>query len=251
MQSSNKLFGFAAVLSLDDIVVREGECHPFQLEAGKKVCDFEQPNRSCIFEPIFAAGQPTWKVYQGAAQGIADHTTHTADGHFYGLDLAAAFGGQNNRGVFRQASVQAQAVDGTVYRCLHFSYLMANVHPNTTLSYTISSTRTGADQQQQTDLWSVGGSTLGLWFSRRVPLRTAPSITLSLSIRTLPGESGAETGMIFVDDIKFLKSDCLNPYSCDFEVRAKKVKKTKKSSTKHIYPFLFRPHRTATPAAWA
>ncbi len=206
---------YAAVLVLDDIVVRQGECLSSQLETTGKVCDFELNRTSCIFEPVFSAGQPTWAVYQGVTEGVADHTTHTANGHYYGLDLAA-FGGRTSATTFRTSSVAAQAVDGTTYRCLQFSYLMANVLPNTTLNYYTSS---GVGFGRQREHWSVAGSTLKMWFTRRAPLPNYRSTFLSMGIKTL----GEPAGKVFIDDVKFLKTSCNYPHTCDFEVNKKEL----------------------------
>lgn len=204
---------FAAVIVLDDIVVRQGECLSTQLENGGKVCEFEQ-NKTCIFEPIFD-GQPTWAVYNASTFGIVDHTTHTRDGHYYGLDLSV-FGSRSPGATFKQSTVAARAVDGTTYRCLQFSYLMANVLPNTTLGYTI---RSGIGFARRYERWEVAGSTLKMWFTRRVPLPNYRSTGLTFSISTL----GEPAGKVFIDDVKFLKTSCNYPHTCDFEVNKKEL----------------------------
>ncbi len=193
--------------------MRQGECLSTQLENGGKVCEFEQ-NKTCIFEPIFD-GQPTWAVYNASTFGIVDHTTHTRDGHYYGLDLSV-FGSRSPGATFKQSTVAARAVDGTTYRCLQFSYLMANVLPNTTLNYYTSS---GVGFGRQREHWSVAGSTLKMWFTRRAPLPNYRSTFLSMGIKTL----GEPAGKVFIDDVKFLKTSCNYPHTCDFEVNKKEL----------------------------
>lgn len=170
-----------------------------------RICDFEQ-NQTCIFEPI-ASFYPTWRVYNASSERIHDHTTQSRDGHYYGLDLSV-FGTQSS--YKKRAQVLSRRVSGSKYRCVQFSYLLANVLPNTTLSYDII-TGDGVDRRIQH--WEVAGSTLNMWFTHKV---RAPYATfdLSMGISTL----GERNGKVFVDDIKFLTNSCNYPHSCDFEV---------------------------------
>lgn len=152
---------------------------------------------------------PPWRVYKASSFGIYDHTTHSRDGHYYGLDLSV-FGSRSS--YKKHTSVLSRQMSGYTYRCVQFSYLLANVLPNTTLSYDII-TGNGANQRMH---WEVAGSTLKLWFTHKVktPYRT---FDFRMTIETL----GEPSGKVFVDDIKFLTSSCTYPHNCGFEVNFK------------------------------
>ena len=162
---------------------------------------------SCIFEPIFD-GYPSWKVYAASQFGLPDHTTHSLDGHYYGLDFSI-IGPTLTR---KRHQIQSRKIDGSKIRCLKFSYFLSNVLPNTTLYYEIekSQSTTFVRHIQQ---WQVAGSTDGIWFTHITPLPHSV-FDLRMGIDT----TGEPKGKVFVDDIDFSGSSCYSPHNCDFEV---------------------------------
>lgn len=151
-------------------------------------------------------------MYSASNFGINDHTTHSRDGHYYGLDMSV-FGGRSS--YHKGSQVLSRQMDGTKYRCVQFSYLLANVLPNTTLSYDFT---TGIGFGRRTQHWQVAGSTLKLWFTHKVQT-PREKFDFSMSIHTL----GEPSGKVFVDDIKFLTNTCNYPHNCGFEVRRSKM----------------------------
>lgn len=198
------------VLAIDDILVSPGSCKP---SPGERRCDFELPG-TCLFESVYTSVNiPKWKVYSAQSEGIPDHTTHSLDGHYYGLDLAS-FGKQRVSRL--RSQVQSLNLNGSAMHCLRFSYLLANVLSNTSL-YTFFDTTLGHGFSQHYNIelnWSVAGSTTGHWFSYTTPLPADQTFDLRLAIDTL----GEPTGKVFVDDIHFSSESCERPQNCNFEV---------------------------------
>lgn len=182
-----------------------------------RICDFEQ-GQTCIFEPSLnsnATALENWKVYSASSERLLDHTTHSSDGHFYGLDLShqATPTSSHTMATF---DVLSRSLNGSTFRCLQFSYMLEGVLPSTTLSYDITTSGTGAVDRKKVT-WKVAGSTLGLWFTHRLRPPLGVTFTMRMSIEAKRGEK-KEVGKVFVDDVKFLTGSCESPNSCDFEV---------------------------------
>ena len=221
------------------------------------MCDFEM-GATCIFEPIFNQNT-NWMVYP-ASSIIPDHTTHTSDGHYYGLDFANFTSADMNQSTpsKRQHEIISLSLNGYKYRCLKFSYLLHKVSPSTRLYYKMSSLPPGLGTSHVRK-WEVAGGTSGIWFTHQVPMRKE-FFDLRMGIETA-GESG---GKVFVDDILFSDDSCDNPHNCNFEVIIPKrdynpiglnfnLKQTIKTFNflNKLYKWnLAFPHRTAMFAIW-
>ena len=203
LKSLSKKIFYLGILAIDDITMKAGPC----VESGLQMCDFEM-GKTCIFEPIYN-GYTNWKVY-AASKSIPDHTTHTSDGHYYGLDFADLTSRDSNLTTTKKRhEILSKSLDGHTYRCFKFSYLLHKVLPNTTLYYEMVSRQPGEGSKQ----WQVAGGTSGLWFTHQVPIAQG-IVAFRMGIET-PGESG---GKVFVDDIEFRHDSCDNPHVCNFEV---------------------------------
>ena len=173
------------------------------------MCDFEEGD-TCIFEPVFT-GYENWKVYPASNETIPDHTTHSSYGHYYGLD----FKDVRSSSLRRRHVIQSRRLDGSKFRCIKFSYLLAKVLPATRLYYEIESrSETGAFPYLTK--WQVAGGTAGLWFTHKVPLERR-MFDFRMGIDTV----GESDGKVFVDDVLFTQDSCDNPHNCNFEVRTK------------------------------
>ena len=181
-----------------------------------KSCDFESET-SCIFEPKYSRSGLKWQIYQASQFNngtLIDHTTHTPDGHFYGMDLAKVANGLLDR----RFLVETDKLSIYQINCIRFSYFM-DVQPNISLFYELtyeggSSVPQGGSSQP----WTVAGTTLGMWFSHQAKLQR-PSDASQFRVRFGINTGGqAGSGLVFVDDILLNQGNCYSVGECDFEV---------------------------------
>lgn len=212
---------FRGIMAIDDIQVLPGKCTEKQYNSID--CDFE-PDSSCLIEPIFNGNGFTneWTIFQGKEfnkpTGIADHTTHTANGHFYGIDLSKL--------IIRETAEQQTVFQVETPKfgsnklgqpiCFQFSYYLEKVSSNVSLSYSVITAGNG-NVQTKKKLWQMGGSTLGIWIRHHQPLNSYQSHPYSIMMTV--DTNGEKSGKMFIDDVLFsLNSHCDNPYLCTFDV---------------------------------
>src|SRR5699024_8929138 len=105
----------------------------------------------------------------------------------------------------RRHVIQSRRLDGSKFRCIKFSYLLAKVLPATNLYYEIESSSALGALPYLTK-WQVAGGTAGLWFTHRVPLK-GRMFDFRMVIETV----GESNGKVFVDDVLFTQDSCDNP----------------------------------------
>ena len=198
-------------MAIDDIVALEGTCPQ---DTRKELCDFEQGS-SCVYEPIFSGNTNEWKIYQGRnmkPSQIPDHTTHTIDGHFYGMDLSLLTNSTVTTYLIETSKLPGNGP--SAISCFKFSYYLESVSSNVTLFYGIKSPTTPVH-----GMWQVAGSTAGIWF------RHFQSINIEneyFSIQMGINTNGQTKGKVLIDDVVFDQTSCDQPNFCNFEVSSKK-----------------------------
>lgn len=201
-----------AFLAFDDIKVVPGKCAESSTVASW--CDFEE-NNSCMFEALHtqATGLSEWALFQGrtvSPKPIADRTTTTIDGHFYGLDLSKNV----PPGTYEIISKKMDGLSstGVGFHCFEFSYYLEDVSPNTTLFFGFQS---GSEVMYPLGIWQASGGTAGIWFRHHQELNFQVSFSVIMGIKTVDDTNGK----IFIDDIVFNRnSRCKNTHFCDFQV---------------------------------
>lgn len=180
---------------------------------GRHFCDFEL-NSTCMFKPGGPFPQQ-WRVIRGSdvtPYPVADHTTHTRNGHFFGLTFQLAkqiAGHQVTRDdkfklYFNMTKVQTE--------CLRFSYYLAG---NSTIFYGLFQYDQGHGQRFYQD-WKVTGSTYGTWFTHQNPYPPQNQYGLLMGISFDPKTEG---NAAFIDDILLDSASCITTHACTFEVK--------------------------------
>lgn len=206
------MFFYIGGLAIDDIKVTAGSCSPSTDHV--TICQFEN-DKSCIFEPEVNVDSITWKVFEASLFKLHDHTTLSGDGHFYGLDLSHFLSSKLSFPVYKVESTELAVFDS---HCLQFSYLLDNVLNTTTLFYEIHTEEDSVSSNLR--VWSVGGSTLGMFFNHRASLKLPTSTASKYRLKFGVDLAGKlENGRVFIDDITIKGGRyCLNVNKCDFEV---------------------------------
>lgn len=199
-------------LALDDLKVTPGNCPTPSNEISH--CSFES-GHPCLLEPKYSYTGVHWRLYQAKVfnrYNILDHTTHTENGHFMGLNVSSVKLSNSNQP--EEFKLQSDTLSTSKYECLQFSYYIDSaVSPDVTLYYEISFDKTWPPQIR----WDVGGSTMNRWFTHRTRIQqpdSADEYQLYLGV-IIPDVHGS--GGVFIDDIIFTWGDCPNVGLCDFE----------------------------------
>ena len=195
------------ILAVDDISVVAGKCSDnSQAEFG---CDYEANSTCGLLDPVWSPSSVAWSIYQGAdirPKKIADHTTRTPSGHFFGLDLSVLENGTSARQT--EFRIQSRPIRKRNFHCLKFSYLLADVSPNVTFYYEVPVEGTNTH-------FELAGSTAGIWFRRHQRITTTTTQnTVTMGIKT----GGERKGKVFIDDLVFESwSGCFDGFKCDFD----------------------------------
>lgn len=184
----------------------EGKC---QFNFGSIEFEDYETSQLRILEPIYVGPDEEWKRWRGADLDYptVDHTTHTEDGHFYGIDFAQ----MRLNDTKRRFLIQSRTLPEKAVFCFRFSYLIDNLHPKSSLVYGFST----SGETTIDPVWSVDADTNRLWFTHESSLAHFGDWSLSMAIDT---EGDSETGKVFIDDVSLQKGECLYNGECTFEV---------------------------------
>lgn len=202
-------------LAIDDVIISLGECpvldqvYDFEY-ADTMECTFEH-NSSCIFKPLPGHQEPNhWRMYKASQFAhFADHTTHRADGHFYGIDLSETV--HNTANTLTLTSRQFRLR----YGCIRFSYFTANLTTGFGLSVYV--TTTGHKKTARQRAFFSGEDTDGAWYQREYQFVTGQSYVIQFEVEDKNGARPFQ-GMAFIDDVKIFTDRCIHwPEKCEFE----------------------------------
>ncbi|KAM8796695.1 apical endosomal glycoprotein [Eudromia elegans] len=189
--------GFAGSVALDDTALRAGPCGA---------------QRSCSFEAgacgLVATGQPAWLLRRGDGGALgpwADHTTHTAAGHYM---LVSTSQGSLPRG--RVAVLSSEPYEPSARaQCLTFWYQLGGEAPG---SLSVLVEESGTRRRQLFAVSAMQGSS---WHHGQVTVQAEQEWRAHFEAA---GGGGDDHAYVALDDLHVADGACPEAGSCDFEV---------------------------------
>lgn len=153
------------------------------------------------------------KVYKGKDAGMSDHSTHSFDGHFFGLDFEDI--SENLVELTARIMSTTPPLDGGFMeeKCIKFSYFLDNVYENsTTFGYEVLKVKDG-DLNPVLKQWEISGTTNKLWLTQRIPITWVDKFKVQFFIKSTVVNRGTK---VFIDDFTLSFEDCQES-GCLFE----------------------------------